>query len=209
MTKIILFIIIILELLKLSSNFSLNDICKIEQDECKGKYNLNLNFTLICEKEKCTNSLFKYQCTVNYCARNYKACDEYKKLNSLFESFKMLRLHQTNSYVKQESEFRNNIKKCPKQENNWQSSDFCLRQKNCSSLYILEKSFRNPSYMIKNIKCLCPPTHSYECNSNHCSLNRKACDYIQTNSFKLNSSIKTCDRVELKKSVLLYRNSHF
>ena len=114
-----------------------------------------------------------YNCAEFICSRNQYTC----QLLSLFSASKGIR--NKNNY----GSFIDKIQSCPIQLYKWNTSDVCLKSKDCSSNLIdFEfRRWRNHKININVHKCKCTGKYKYLCKSDYCGLNKPACDGLKKN----------------------------
>lgn len=183
-----IFLLLILVSFSLSSSFKVNDVCKIEEYECKGVYDSNLIYREICEKN-CAGKLM-YKCAEDECTLDARACKEYLRMSNLIKSINRLQLFSKE--MKKFNSKLNNVSKCQSLKYTFDKSDVCLNGKNCS--YRERYTIRNSKYSLsKQIKCRCEGKHNYHCGTDHCSIHKRACTQFIANKSLNENKIALCE----------------
>ena len=142
--------------------------CKNTQQICKGKYDYSFKFSESCEKNKCTGQ-YGNQCTKDYCSFQDQTC-------SLFY------WHLLKQVSTQTQKFIDTIKECP-DTFKFKSTDVCLNENNCK---LIDYTARK----VIEMKCLCPKSHSYECGTQSCTVDKRTCEAL--NNLKFPTEFNKC-----------------
>ncbi len=162
MIKIIFLFLTISSSLIYCIDFKYDDLCYPKQN------NNNKEFTC--------HGKYNFSCGDFLCIKNQYNC----QILSLFSSLKG---EHKNKYQL----FMSKVKDCPQPPKyKWNLKYICLKSKNCTKFKVTIWSIQRISS-----ECNCSGKYSYNCNSNYCALNKKACD--EKPKKKL-SSIKKCDQ---------------
>ena len=170
----------------LHSLFSLqsSDLCNRVQKECRGQYDLNLNYQIKCESISC-HGRYSYECN-DKCATDETTCYNYETFRisnqrNRADIFSILNSFHTNGYKSGKDKLKNfeqNILSCPERSYEFKLNHICLKGKDC---YEKIKQFRNfkSHYIYRKVKCLCSSIYNYECHDLYCSTNQQSCDYFK------------------------------
>ena len=74
----------------LAFGLRLNDVCKMNESQCKGRYDSDFQYKEYCEKECIGKQMYK--CTLNHCAIDKKSCQNFIHLNQVVKSINRLQV---------------------------------------------------------------------------------------------------------------------
>ena len=163
------FLLIFLTNFSFAVHLKLSDYCWSTEVDCKGHYNSNKEYKVVCEN--LCEAKYSTHCGAKMCSKSQQACENHQQLvKSLNPFFKTVydELSQKLFII-----FQRNVKKCPIRTN-WRSNDICLNIGQClasnASQAVIQNSIQTKS------KCQCPRSHSFHCEENFCSVNSFACN---------------------------------
>jgi hypothetical protein len=167
------------------------DLCILKQKECKGFYNKQENYEIKCDLIKCYGKL-NYRCGTNICSKSIIECNEYNKMtlyNKIILESKTNDTFMAMKYLKDKLTFKlfiKHIQICKNKIYEFQSNDFCLREKECKKVNITNK---------QQTDCKCPTNQSFMCEK-YCATDSLACDYfkLNENSKYFTNNIIDCDQ---------------
>lgn len=152
------------------------DLCFNEENKCRGYYDSNYNYKIICDTAVC-DQLKQFHCGLDYCSTNKSTCDEFLNLRFLIKS--MTRLNLDKSRMQKYSGFFDTISKCAStSEYVLKPNEICLNGVNCYSKQKLPLRYDNVQ-VIKKIDCVCTGDYSYQCGKDFCALNKFACNALR------------------------------
>jgi hypothetical protein len=168
--------IFLISLFIIEFSFSLkqNEICKHNQEECKGTYNSQNIYNIECKKTKCEAS-HQFKCNQIYCTKNARSCIDFYNLNR--PSFSILRLPQRKNSHSLSSK---QIKDCKLKEYKLNEKDFCLTDKSCTLFKKKTKSsmINSDHSSTEMIICPCRGKLNYHCGFKYCTINNLACKHL-------------------------------
>jgi hypothetical protein len=176
-------LILLLLTFNLAKSLKSIDLCILKQKECKGFYNEQENYDIKCDLIKCYGKL-NYRCGSNICSKSIIECNEYNKMtlyNKIILESKTNDTFMAMKYLKDKLTFKlfiKHIQICKNKIYEFQSNDFCLREKECKKVNITQQQQQQTD-------CKCPTNQSFMCADKYCATDSLACDY-----FKLNENNK-------------------
>jgi hypothetical protein len=172
---------LILSLISLVSLFDLkvfclqsNAVCKNTNEECAGRFSLDLVYFIRCEKICCSNE-YPFSCSSenHFCAQSKQACDQFLRIREFINLMFKMPKDQT-KYKK----FHQEIKPCPtKMKTKINPNDVCSVGKNCYLSWRTNASIKSfIAYLTKKIVCPCQKgRHTYQCSNMFCTKNNLVC----------------------------------
>ena len=168
-----------------------NDLCIPKQQECKGFYDEQNNYSIKCTS--CVNKL-SHECESEnkYCTKNKTHCNEYKRFYGYLKiSIDLIQIDPSfNDRFKKEKKklqsFNKMIHACERKIYKFNSNDFCLNGENCIEIRKVIKGFgfNYRSHKVsKQIDCKCPAKKSFKCGK-YCTTHSIACDYFTKSNIK-------------------------
>ena len=170
-------------------------ICRRENQNCTGLYDIYNTFKTQCKKYECFGK-FNFKCGEENCAIDEKSCFYFEALNSnLLRIIKGPKAYEET--LKMNEKALEMIKTCPSPSYKWNPKNVCIRNNNC----ILKHKFPFLNKMFstnRKIKCICDNKHSYQCMANYCTVNKLACDALVSKlsvKSNINTAFSTCNNL--------------
>jgi hypothetical protein len=129
---------------------------------------LCLNTADLCRSSSVCKGKYNYQCGKYICSSNEETCANYHE----FKHANMFRLlHMVRN-------FQSNMRSCDTQSFDLNANDYCLKDLSCSKKQYVWK-MGIITYKIKQ-NCKCEGKLSFKCGNNHCTLDNKHCNLLNT-----------------------------
>ena len=151
------------------SRIDSENFCKLAENDCSQR-----------------NAPHIYQCGSKICARNETKCNEYLAEKNGLETNSLSLFARALSFLRNnyDKRFESNLKNCSQTAYEWQSSDMCIRGRNClQSRVEFVKSklvfYIQKKKVLTKVDCPCPKNKPYICGgrqSSFCALSKQACD---------------------------------
>ena len=130
-------IFIILNLVSSILGLKSSDLCYIEEKECRGEYDPDLNYQIKCEPINCHGE-YSYECG-DKCARYKTTCSNYQDFlfsnqrfrGDLFSIFNFLNINGKESGKIKIKTFDQNIPTCPEKQYEFKLNHICLSGTHC------------------------------------------------------------------------------
>lgn len=148
------------------------ELCINTEKECKGFYDSNKKYRVICGPTKC-NGEYGYKCGLSYCTVDRDSCDDFRYSRFLFETVMnhYSNLEKMGKYKK----VIGVVKDCPLVKYNWTPKDVCINKDFCIHKFAIPMRIGVVKVQ-KKIDCHCTGNYSYICGDDYCSINQAACD---------------------------------
>lgn len=182
----------------LAFGLRLNDVCKMNESQCKGRYDSDFQYKEYCEKECIGKQMYK--CTLDHCAIDKKSCQNFKHLNQVVKSIN--RLQVFNKELEKYKASLNSVSECQSSNYTYHSNDVCINGLNCH--FIQKYIIRNSKYnLFKPVVCQCSGFHSYHCGK-YCTVHKTACSNLMNKTS--DQVIQSCDNGNNKyeRKILLF-----
>ena len=165
-------------------SFDSKDVC-LKETVYVNKYDEHFRFMEKEAKENCINEANPFDCGPEYCAASQEACEKFiqEKLISKILKLNKFLSEQTYSIANQIQE----IKSCAKSTNAYNSSEICINKQSC-----LKRSWKWKIRILVPIKCKCLSEFSYHCGKSHCTTNKDACKFFQSQNNQQSAQLKVC-----------------
>lgn len=158
-------------------------LCIKSQNECKGSYDEDNRFKIVCDKMNCSGR-HSVQCEKDFCSVDSKSCSDFKNIRFMISSIVNPQMHVKKMY--KYTKLLENIKNCSYKKYSLKASDICKNENGCIKKRPIPMRSGFVSFYHR-ANCLCRGNYTFECGLDHCTTNQTVCDEFKFKNFTISN----------------------